>query len=191
MIEESSIEQKERSLTEAIKDMEKAGDNINKNSNKPKQIRVKTESSEDNEYELDENAKKLKKFVEATKSYVFLTDNSGNSVPFPTSPAWSFLAEIMLVDVVLRPVEATTNMLNPSQKVLQCVAEVRDIDEKVVLTRATAIVDPNEDYLKDQPLNAAYALVQTRAKNRAIRNAFGHYMAEIGLQATPAEEVLK
>lgn len=131
---------------------------------------------------------KLATFIK--KKHCAITYNAGTPAQkiHITAPAWDYLARLKRCRVNVGECEEATHPYDSRIRVVRCDADLMD-DRGRVLSSATAVAETDELFLKNKQMNAAYGLAQTRAKCRAIQNAFGSYMTEAGYEMTPAEEI--
>lgn len=134
----------------------------------------------------------LEKFCLAAGNMDVVTvENSEKIIKrYPRQSAWKYLASLTGTHTCVEDTTFHSNFKgNPTEYMVEVVCSlVRDSDGEV-LTTVTAAAASDESFVKTKGISAAYGLATTRAESRAVRSVFGEYMACVGLEATPYEEL--
>lgn len=108
---------------------------------------------------------------------------------YPKLEAWKYLAELENCHTRVVSTQYHGWMNNPMEYRIDCVCELVDNGTGEVLSTVTACAASDEAFVKKNGLSAAYGLATSRAEARAVRSRFGHYMALVGTEMTPYEEM--
>lgn len=134
----------------------------------------------------------LEKFCLVAGNMDVVTVENGEKIVkrYPRQSAWKYLASLTGTHTCVEDTTFYSNFKgNPTEYMVEVVCSlVRDSDGEV-LTTVTAAAASDESFVKAKGISAAYGLATTRAESRAVRSVFGEYMACVGLEVTPYEEL--
>ena len=129
-----------------------------------------------------ELCKTLSDYIEKYPTVVADFSKGGKDLgKFATVDLWQYMADLLNLGV-----SYNTDYSNTGKAKASCTLTYNDGSP---CTGGTALASKEENFLKNSPEFAVVAMAETRAFSKAMRNKFGYLLKDIGINATPFEEM--